>query len=606
MGAEAKLTEQMKSNKSGRGPHLPTMPLLDSLAWQGPRRFRQLSPRAWVVLSQLPLTAAMVPVLAVAVGFHPELFRDPVFVVGILLHAVMLALCCALPWQHLPAWAVLAVPILDFVPIGFVRESVIAVMPAVGALAAFPVIWLAGSGIFPRFCMAMTFLGPLLMVWTPLLLAGNASGERLTAVILLPLIMGTIGFGIRTMSASMADQRRSLEDARDRLRESLAESARKERLLQTVVETVGVGVTALDRDGNTALSNQHQKRLSSRAVSPDSGVGGATNDGVRIFARGGTELLPPDAHPLRRAARGESFSEYLIWLGDGDRQRVFSTSAQAISADGHYDGSVITFSDVTHLIAAITAKDAFLSNISHELRTPLTSIMGYVDVLQEQTGLPAEAGEPLSVIARNAHRLHRLVSDLLSAASGSVDVVPEPADFADLIRQALVSVAPQAAAGGVELINDATRSLPAVIDPDRMAQVLDNLLSNAVKYSPDGGTVTVSARRTGPDVICDVSDTGIGMTETERAQVFTRFFRAESVRQAAIAGIGLGLAISKTIIGNHGGTISCSSTPGKGSTFTITFPVAGPATADAAPAEGQQSGLLPAGSTADTYGRTGP
>ena len=558
--------------------HVPAVPVLDALAWLGSRRFfHELSPRARVVLSQLPLTAIMLPVLGIAWVFHPELFRDQLFVLGVVLHAVMFALCCAIPWHRLPGWAVLTVPVLDFVLIGFIRESAITVMPAVGTLAVFPVVWLAGSGVFARFCMTMTFLGPLLMVWIPLLLSGNASAERLTAVILLPLILVAIGFGIRTLSASMADQRRSLEKARDQLQGALTDSARKERLLHTVVETVGVGVTALDRDGNTALSNRQQQHLTALSLAPERVTGGAQDAGMRIFVGGGTRPLPPEEHPVRRAGRGESFSEYLIWFGEGDRQRVFSTSARAITEGGRFDGSVITFTDVTNLISAITAKDAFLSNVSHELRTPLTSILGYVGLLQEHTGLPPGAAEDLTVIKSNARRLQRLVTDLLSAASGSVDVSPEPADFTHLVRQALASAAPLAAAGGVELVDDTRGPLPAVIDPVRTAQVLDNLLSNAVKYSPDGGTVTVRAHRAGQDIVCDVTDTGIGMTEAERARLFTRFFRAETVRRSAISGIGLGLAICKAIIDNHGGSIRCTSSPGQGSTFTIALPVAGPA-----------------------------
>lgn len=235
MGAETKLTGHMNSRRSRpMMGHLPAIPVLDALAWRAPRTFfYQRSPRARVVLSQLPLPVTLLPVLGIAGAYHPELFREPVFVWGIVLHAVMFSLCCALPWHRLPAGAVLAIPVLDFVSIGLIRESVQVMMPAAGALAIFPVLWLARSAIFPRLCMAMTFIGPLLMVWIPLLLAGSTSAESFAGVILLPLIMGAIGLGIRIMSASLFDQRRSLEDARDLLKDSLADSARKERLLHT-------------------------------------------------------------------------------------------------------------------------------------------------------------------------------------------------------------------------------------------------------------------------------------------------------------------------------------------------------------------------------------
>lgn len=546
-------------------------PVSDGLAWLPVHRFfHELSPQLRVVLSQLPLTVTMLLVLGIVLVFHAELLQDPVFVAGLVLHAVMFIVAVAVPWHRLPPAASLAVPVLDFLPVGMIRESGVETIPALGAMAVLPVVWLTSSQLHPVFALVMSFLGPLLMVWVPLVLRGSVSGEDYSVVILLPLLMFATGFAVHTLSASRDHQRRTVEEARAQLQEALESSARNERLTNTVIDTVGVGVMALDAGGTITLRNQQQKRNHALAYpAPSSGNGQAE---VRIYGRGGQELLAPEMRPERRAATGEDFSDYLIWVGGNGKQRIFSTSARAIRDDGRFDGAVVTFTDVTAMVEAMTAKDAFLSNVTHELRVPLTSILGYTEVLAARDDLPPEAGVMLDVVRRNGQRLQRLVTDLLTAASGSVDVRPEPADLAELIRFSLATAAPQAAAAGVTLVNESDDSVPSMIDPARMGQALDNLLSNAIKYTPDGGTVTVRAYATAEGVSCSVTDTGFGIRQEDLKELFTKFFRADTARKSGIPGIGLGLAITKAIVENHGGTISCTSTPGTGSTFTLTLP----------------------------------
>jgi signal transduction histidine kinase len=512
----------------------------------------------------------MVLVLAIVLVFHPQLLLDPVFLYGLVLHAVLFILAMAVPWHRLPAAASLALPVLDFLPIGLVRTSGVETIPALGAMAVLPVVWLTSSQLHPRFSLIMSFVGPLLMVWVPLVLKGSASAEEYSVVVLLPLLMLATGYAVHMLSASREHQRRNLEQAQSQLRAALESSARQERLLNTMIDTVGVGVLALDAEGKISLTNRQQQRNQALAY-PVSTSPEATNE-ITVYGGAGKELLAPELLPERRAATGEDFSDYLVWTGRNGKQRVFSTSARTIKDDSKFDGAVVTFTDVTALVEAMTAKDAFLSNVTHELRAPLTSILGYTEVLADRADLPADALGMLAVVRRNSQRLQRLVTDLLTAASGSVDVRPEPADLAEIIRFSIATAAPQAAAAGVTLVNDVDRPVPVVIDPVRTGQALDNLLSNAVKYSPGGGTVTVRAWVTDEQVFCSVADTGIGMKEDDLKELFTKFFRAETARQSGIPGIGLGLAITKAIVENHGGTISCTSTPGKGTTFTLTLP----------------------------------
>lgn len=550
----------------------PKAPAGDGVAWLwGHRFFHELSPGGRVVLSQLPLTLTMVLVSAIISVFHQELLLDPVFVSGLILHAVLFILAVLIPWHRIPAAAALSMPVLDFLPIGMVRESGVETIPALGAMAILPVAWLTSSQLYPRFCLTMSFIGPLLMVWAPLVLKGSASAEEYTVVLLLPLLMFAMGYAVHTLSASRDHQQRTVEEARVQLQEALENSARKERLLNTVIDAVGVGVLALDAGGKVALRNRQQQRNEALLSSsqPDAEEASAK---PRLYGSGGKELLPPGMLPERRAANGEDFSDYLVWARESGQQRVFSTSARAIRNSGTFDGAVVTSTDVTALIEAVTAKDAFLSNVTHELRAPLTSILGYTEVLAGRTDLPADAGAMIKVVQRNGQRLHRLVTDLLTAASGSVDVRPEPVDLTDVVRFSLATAAPPAATAGVTLVSESNAPVPAVIDPVRIGQALDNLLSNAIKYSPDGGRVIVRTGATDKCVFCSVTDSGIGIKEEDLKNLFSKFFRAETARKSGIPGIGLGLAITKTIVENHGGTIKCTSSPGEGSTFTLTLP----------------------------------
>lgn len=289
--------------------------------------------------------------------------------------------------------------------------------------------------------------------------------------------------------------------------------------------------------------------------------------------------LPADKRPIRRAVAGETFADYLVWIGEGSAQRAVSTAARIIkNDDGGFSGAVVVYSDVTGLVEALTAKEELISNVSHEFRSPLMSVLGNVDlVLEETDGLSSDGVHRLEVVQRNAERLLSLVSDLLVSASTVLAVHPRRTDLAGLIETTIGSAQAQADATNVSLSADVPVPLWAHADPLRIGQALDNLVSNAIKYSPNGGAVTVRASSNDRWVELQVQDTGMGISEEESARIFTRFFRTQAARKAEIPGVGLGLSITKTIVERHGGKISCASTPGAGTTFTVTLPVAGAA-----------------------------
>ncbi|KNC15040.1 hypothetical protein AC792_15305 [Arthrobacter sp. RIT-PI-e] len=534
------------------------------------RQFHELTLRARVVLSQLPLFLTVLLIVVGGLLFHPRLFLSEVFLLGLGLQAVLLAVCVLVPWDRLPHPTFLVVPLLDFVPIGLMRHGAGDVITGVGLLSVFPVVWLAASGLFPRAALAAGFLGSLAVVWLPLFLTDDAvNSGSLSQSFLLPFIMLAIGVSIRVMTGSMMAQQRIVEEKDAALQVLLKESARRERLLDTVVNSVDTGLLAVDEEGRQVLANRKLEKLRTLAGG-DAGTGEA---GLAIFQQDGVTELPASRRPTRRAGEGQVFSDYLIWWGVRPGQRVLSTSSRLMrNQEGAHEGSVVTFTDVTELVTALNAKDEFVATVSHELRTPLTAIRGYLELLTSIPDLEPEVASGLEVVSRNSERLHKLVVDLLSSAEESPEIAPDRTDFSALVAERVDQARQRNVNPLVHFEEFTTAGMAAWCDAARIGQVLDNLLSNAVKYSPDGGRVRVGAALVDGGIECSVEDQGSGMSEDEIDGVFSKFFRTSAARHAAIPGVGLGLAISKAIVEQHGGVISCRSVEGRGSTFTFRLP----------------------------------
>jgi signal transduction histidine kinase len=221
-------------------------------------------------------------------------------------------------------------------------------------------------------------------------------------------------------------------------------------------------------------------------------------------------------------------------------------------------------------------KTEFVAMVSHELRTPLTSIQGYAELLLEDERIAGEERESLTLVKKNADRLLALINDLLDLSrmeAGRLDLHRTSLDLARLIPEVAGSLRPLIEAKQQRLRLDLGEALPAVwADQDRVTQILTNLISNAHKYTLAEGSITVAARRDDGFVRVDVSDTGVGLSPEDQAQLFTKFFRARDRSPQAGRGTGLGLVITRLLVELHGGRITVSSAPGRGSTFSFSLP----------------------------------
>lgn len=524
-----------------------------------------------VVLSQMPLFVTTILTAFLVWAFFPVTMDNPLFVAFLVSQAAIMALCYLVPWERLPYTSFLIIPLLDLISIGFAREGGQESLTTLGLLSVFPVIWLCASGYYPRAALWISVLGPLAIIWVPLLFKGASTAQEFTRALLLPVIMLGIGVSVSVLTHSMMRQQRELEEKDAQLQVNLRSSQRQEALLNTVLDTVHLGVLAVDADGHDVLMNRKQR--TNHELARPKEIADPNESQLLVFAPDRKTLVPVEERPVRRAILGETFTDYLVWLGSGKEQRAFVTTARAMKdADGEFSGSVIAFSDVTDLVNALTAKDDFVSSVSHEFRTPLTSILGYVEILLEDEPMESQRGM-LEIIRRNSERLLTLVSDLLASRNGQLIVTPRSVDVAELVRTSVSSAIPRAAASGVVLATQTPERLEAHVDGARISQVLDNLVSNAIKYSPDGGNVVVSLGQEDGHLACRVSDTGMGMSIEDASEVFAKFFRTSNVRRTAIPGVGLGLPISKAIVEAHGGTIEVESALGQGTTFTFRVPV---------------------------------
>jgi signal transduction histidine kinase/ActR/RegA family two-component response regulator len=227
--------------------------------------------------------------------------------------------------------------------------------------------------------------------------------------------------------------------------------------------------------------------------------------------------------------------------------------------------------------AANRAKDEFLATLSHEMRTPMTAVLGWARMLK--LGLSdEEARVAIDAIEQSASAQAQLIEDVLDVSrimAGKLTFEPRPTDLRTVAQAAITTVHPAAAAKGIEVLTSIPPMLPPVSgDEGRLQQIVWNLLANAIKFTPRGGAVTLRIAHEGSVVRLIVSDTGEGIDRAFLPYVFEPFRQADSSATRPHNGIGLGLAIVRSLVEMHGGRIGVASEgKGRGATFTLELPV---------------------------------
>lgn len=295
----------------------------------------------------------------------------------------------------------------------------------------------------------------------------------------------------------------------------------------------------------------------------------------------GETVLNPGFSALVESARlGKAESlEWTYVRTDGSHVPVQLSVTKRVDEEGRTRGYLFVASDVTQAREVARLKDEFVGLISHELRTPLSSILGYLELMRDDDDNPLseEHLQYLGVAERNAHRLLRLVGDLLFTAqveSGKFPLDARIVPLDGILHASIESAGPVANNAGIQLVGKLP-DVPAVVhgDPVRLGQAVDNLISNAIKFTPRGGTVTLALDVTADKAVITVRDTGMGIAESELDKLFSRFFRATTATRNAVPGVGLGLTITKAIVTAHHGEMGVESEEGVGTCFSMTLPL---------------------------------
>ncbi|MET0411321.1 MAG: ATP-binding protein, partial [Polyangiaceae bacterium] len=312
-----------------------------------------------------------------------------------------------------------------------------------------------------------------------------------------------------------------------------------------------------DRETSSAAPAAHGVHLAVPLVGADELVG-------VLFVQG-----PPGAYEERHVRRlsviAAQLAAYLSLLRAvalaAERERQLDAARQAAEA-------------------ANLVKDEFLALVSHELRTPLNSILVWAEALRVKEAREADRARAFKAIERSVHAQAKLIEDLLDLScivKATLRLDLQAVEPAKLIREALRALAPRAEQKSIKISASLDESVtPVIADPQRLGQIIANLVANAIKFTPSGGRVEVQLERAGLSARIRVIDNGVGIAPELRGKLFEHFHQADTSSTRAHGGLGVGLALVKSLVDLHGGQVRAdSAVDERGSTFTVELPLAG-------------------------------
>ncbi|MGI5819121.1 MAG: ATP-binding protein [Armatimonadota bacterium] len=339
--------------------------------------------------------------------------------------------------------------------------------------------------------------------------------------------------------------------------------------LEDAFESINVGVIVVNRHGIVRLLNP---AASTMLEVPTGDYSGKKMEDV---------VPEGEVNELLKATL-EKAEERTVEITTGDEDgRIYQAQTTLMTREDttEVESVVAIFNDITEIRRVERMKTAFVSTVSHELRTPLTSIKGFIStLLEDDEGMYDEETrrEFLIIINEECDRLTRLISDLLNVSkieSGrGLDLQLSDVDLHQLLRRVASNHQPYTKKHQISA--EVPDSLTIRADADKLTQILDNLVGNAVKYSPNGGSVVISASEEDDSIRIDVSDEGLGIPERHRDHIFQRFHQVDDdVDHKSIGGTGIGLYLVQHLAHAHGGRVWLeSSEVGEGSTFSVRLP----------------------------------
>jgi len=580
----------------------------------------------------LPL-ASLVGVGTVLIGLipYPHAGRREILVAGILFF-VLVSAAFLLPWERLPGWSWLSIPVGYMAVIALIRDAQGGSTSGLVVVYLLPIVWLAMYGrrmhlVVGLVCMYLALIVPVLTVGRPKYPDSDWRQVVVMAVVA-TLVSATVSAMVsrdRSFVRSMAEQSRLA-----RRNASEANNAR-DRLETLLRAATGTAILGVDPAGTVTFFSAGAEQLLGYSAAEVVGIHSIADfiDPAQIDER--RQAIDSIVDPLERSDP-ERVAE-VPWTAtrkDGERRRCVVRVRALPTPDpvpGEVEapssqlrtGYVIVAIDVTEreelasereriysiqrevtqslieqnnrLRELTQMKDDIVATVSHELRTPITSIRGFIELL-------LDGGDPLSeeqmrmlrTIDRNAGQLQRVAEDLLADPGGGhgLRVAFTELDLRSVAEEAVdafqttattagvtLTLAPVEAGGGAVPSPAAGKAPAAPVfgDPTRLHQLLGNLLSNAIKFSPRGGRVQVEVDVVDNFARCQVLDEGPGVPESERPQLFERFYRMAAATEMGVPGSGLGLAIAKSVAEAHDGFVDIVDMPGWSTAFRVFIPL---------------------------------
>jgi PAS domain S-box-containing protein len=359
------------------------------------------------------------------------------------------------------------------------------------------------------------------------------------------------------------------------------------RQRELILESVGDGIYGVDLEGRLTFINQAAART--LGYTPEQLTGRDLHEVIHYSHADGTPYSRESSPILLGMRRRETvrMTDEVFWRKDGTSIPV-EYSASPLIEDNRISGMVVAFQDVSERRRLEKMKDEFISTVSHELRTPLTSLRASLGLISSGAldKRPEKQKQMVDMAIGNCDRLVRLVNDILDfdrMENGRLPLDRRPVEAIDLLRRAADVAHAAASQARINFRIDAPRA-QVLADEERILQVLNELVTNALKFSPQGTLIQLSAKApseadSGPGNVCFmVQDHGRGIAPEKLERIFDRFQQGDASDSRALGGTGLGLALCRSIVEQHGGRLWVESTVGEGSRFLFTLPAATVAT----------------------------
>ncbi len=331
----------------------------------------------------------------------------------------------------------------------------------------------------------------------------------------------------------------------------------KQNGLEAILKSMDSGVIAFDRDMNILMVNPYAKKIF--------GISGEIV---------GNKLLDyiTDKKMLKAFSNGTEKIE--MEVNYNNDPKILKIRTASIINEPEIIGTVVVIQDITDIKKLENMRSQFVANISHELKTPLTSIKGFAETLRyvddEKT-----RNKFLSIIDEESDRLARLLEDILSLyeIEQKRTTVLKEFNVDREIEKVNMLLEKEAKKKGVEIFLDINSNCMLMGDKDKFKQMILNLMSNSIKYTEEGGRVRVKSYTEGMNLVMEIQDNGIGISEEDLPRIFERFYRVDKARSRESGGTGLGLAIVKHIVKLFDGDINVTSELEVGTKFVITIPI---------------------------------